>query len=193
MLLYYIGLDEFSIAGILRISESTFAKCIWSWYSARVLQHPIYIWQVFSRINYSITLWWFCWLRMPLFRIFSCYLHEDCLAMVLVFMCMIMQLWGNIPWLILKGLILILVSILSYLRWSNMCSCVIPRTYWSWAFEFESWIKKSEFLFLGFIHSCEVFSHGVATLWVWVLSKFCNKNWWKSTRDMWLVRRWDLV
>ena len=48
---------------------------------------------------------------------------------------------------------------------------------------------------LGFyLHSYEVFSHGVATPWVWVLSViFVKRNWWESTRDVWLVRRGDLV
>ena len=54
---------------------------------------------------------------------------------------------------------------------------------------------KSGFVFLGFyLHSYEVFSHGVATPWVWVLSViFVKRNWWESTRDVWLVRRGDLV
>ena len=70
---------------------------------ARVLQHPTYIWQVFSHIDCSIILWWFCWLRVPLFRIFTCYLWWRLSSYCVSLWCIIMQLMGNILWLIMEG------------------------------------------------------------------------------------------
>ena len=49
-----------------------------------------------SRFYWSIILWWFCWLRVPLFRIFPCWLWWRLFSYCV-------QLMGNILWLIMEG------------------------------------------------------------------------------------------
>ena len=94
-LLYLDEIDEFSIAGKMWFSESPIGKWTWSCSGARVLLHPNYIWQ-FPDFYWSIILWWFCWLRVPLFRIFPCWLWWRLFSYCV-------QLMGNILWLIMEG------------------------------------------------------------------------------------------
>ena len=103
---------------------------------ARVLQHPTYIWQVFSHIYCSIILWWFCWLRVPLFRIFSCWLWWRLSSYDVSLWCVIMQLWGDICWHFLGGFASFLLKhyLLSYLCfWMRPAKLILWRPS-SWFF-----------------------------------------------------------
>ena len=138
---------------------------------------------------------WFSWLCLPLIWISSCW---PCirLSAYLVFM---VHLWGNIVLLIfgIEVLMALIVNSFYSKDWRHeVCTWWHRHSKQIFRVSFECWTQKSGFVFLGFSYTLlrcflTVLQH--CTVNLSIIEWTCNGNWWKSTRDVWLVRRGNLV